>query len=328
MDDMRAARIVAPRQIECETIPIVEPVSGQVLVRTTQASICGSDLHVLYDEVSLFEPPAPPGFPGHEGFGEVVESRDPAFSPGDRVLTCPWPDEAGCFADYQTLPAGFCLPLPAYQGPAEHLMMAQQLGTTIFALRRNRLDLRGKTVMVMGLGSAGCFFSYLARRAGAARVIASDLSPARVAAGRHFGVDTAVEAKGEDVLQAVMDETGGQGVDFLIEAVGTAASLLECVQYVRVGGEMLLFGLPDTAGPVPFDYAAFFRKKLLAYCEYGAQHEPELASFKEALGIIAGGELDVGPILSHVFSIEDIGQAMRLARERGDNALKVSLHFD
>ena len=327
MEKMRAARLVEPGRIVCEETEVRPLNQGELLVKTLRASICGSDLHVVFMGLTMFPPPAPPGFPGHEGVGEVVESLDGQFAAGDLVLTCPWPTEAGCFAEYQTISAGFCLKLPRYEGPIEDLMMAQQLGSVLFAFRRNKLDLHGKTVMVMGQGSAGQFFGYLAKRAGAAKVIASDKSEARLAASPVFGVDVAVMAKGDNVTQAVMDHTDGNGVDMLIEAVGSQESLLQSVDLVRVGGEMLMFGLPDADTPVPFNFHDFFRKKLMAYCEYGAQHEPDLVSFAQGLRLIANGEVDVSTMVSHTLPIEQIDEAMHLAHERTDNALKVSIDF-
>ena len=327
MTTMRVGKLVSPGQMACESLTVRPPRDGELLVRTIQASICGSDLHVIYDNFSMFDLPAPPGFPGHEGFGKVVESRDPGFSAGDLVLTCPWPDEAGCFADYQTIGARFCLKLPSYSGPVEHLMMAQQLGTALYAFQRNTVDLQDKTVVVMGLGSAGTFFSYLAKRAGAAKVIASDLSPARLQAAAHYGVDVAVEATGSDVHDAVMDNTNAQGADFLIEAVGRQDSLLQSVDLVRDRGAMLFFGLPDTSEPVPFNFHDFFRKRLSAYSDHGAQHEPNLACFRQALSMIADGEIDVSRMVSHLISIEQIDEAMKMAHHRSDDALKVSISF-
>jgi L-iditol 2-dehydrogenase len=327
MEKMRVGRLVAKGQMVCEQVTIRPPDEGELLVKTLQASICGSDLHVIYDDVAMFDPPAPPGFPGHEAIGEVIESRSARFSTGDRVLTCPWPDVAGCFADYQTISAAFCLPLPRYDGPVEHLVMAQQLGTAIFAFQRINQDLRGKTVMVMGLGSAGSFFSYLAKRAGAEKVIASDLSSARLAAGARYGVDVAVDAANADVLDAVMDHTNARGADFLIEAVGRRDSLLQSVDLLREGGGMMFFGLPDTNQPVPFNFSTFFRKKLSAFSDYGAQHEPDLASFAQALQLVAQGDIDVSHMVSHLFPIEQIDEALHIAHHRSDNALKVSVSF-
>lgn len=327
MTKMRASRMVEIGRVVCEEFDVIPPAEGQLLVRTHRASICGSDLHVVFAGTSLLPPPVPPGFPGHEGMGEVLESRDERFAPGDQVLTCPWPTESGCFAEYQTISANFCLKLPSFDGAREDLMMAQQMGAVLFAFRRNKLDLHGKTVMVMGQGSAGQFFAYLAKRAGAAQVIASDKSEARIAASSSFGVDVAVMAKGDNVVEAVKEHTGGQGADLVIEAVGSQEALLQSVELAKVSGELLLFGLPDSNDAVPFNFSTFFRKKLTAYTEWGAQHEPDLVSFDQALQLIASKQIDVSKMVSHTLPIEKIDEALHIAHGRGDNALKVSISF-
>ena len=117
------------------------------------AAICGSDLHqVFFDSFGPQKLPAEPGWPGHEGVGEVVESRYDGLKPGDKVLTVPGAGFQRCFADYQTLPGFWCLPLPDCDGSVEDLLMAQQFGTTIYALRRGNMDFTGKTVAVSGPG--------------------------------------------------------------------------------------------------------------------------------------------------------------------------------
>ena len=141
MSKMRAARLVEPGRMVCEDAPVLEPAPGQVVVRTHMAAICGSDLHqVFMRPLGATSPPAEPGWPGHEGVGEVVESNSEGLAAGDLVLTVPGVGFQRCFADYQTLPGAWCLRLPAYDGPVEDLLMAQQFGTTIFALRRGNLD--------------------------------------------------------------------------------------------------------------------------------------------------------------------------------------------
>lgn len=327
MDKMRAALMVENGLMECIQADVRAPKEGEILVKTEMASICGSDLHVIYHGVSHPAFPQQPGFPGHEGVGEVLESRHPAYRKGDTVLTCPAPPLSFSFAEYQTLHGDMCVKLPAYDGPNSHLLMAQQLGTVIFALRQTPVDVVGKTVVVMGQGSAGMFFTYLLKRAGAEKVIVSDLSEARLDAGKKLGADVAVTANGDQFAQAVMDHTNGQGADYLVEAVGSKVSLLQSVQLARMQSDMLLFGLPDTSEPVPWNFHDFFRKKLRAYSTYGTQHEADRVSFKMALNLIANKEIDVSPMLSHVYPIEDVQNAMEVAHNRLDNALKVSLSF-
>ena len=151
---------------------------GEILVRTAYASVCGSDLHAVFGRGPA--QPAAPGYPGHESVAEVVESRCPGFEPGDYVLTVPFAVDGRCLAEFQALPGAACVRLPS-TAPLSHLLMAQQLGTVIYALRYHPLNVVGKDAAVIGQGSAGAFFTFMLKRAGAARVLVSDKSTARLA---------------------------------------------------------------------------------------------------------------------------------------------------
>jgi L-iditol 2-dehydrogenase len=323
---MRAARLVSVGQMVCEEAELRQPRDGEITVRNRFASICGSDLHSVMMGVGLPVFPQAAGFPGHEGVGEVTVSRDPSFRPGDLVLTVPAPPQSFTFADYQTLAGSACLKLPN-KGDSLHLLMAQQLGTVLYARRRHAVDVAGKTVMVMGQGSAGLFFTYLLKRAGAACVIVSDLSAARLAVSSRMGADVVLHGNGAKVREAVLDVTAGQGVHYLIEAVGRRESLLEAVGLLRQDADLLLFGLPDGQEPVPFNFHDFFRKRIRATSVYGAQWEPGLLSFRQAVDLIADRQIDVSPLLTHVFPIEQIDRAMHVAHERLEDAVKVSIRL-
>ena len=328
METMRAARFVEVGRMEFEQAPLPKLQDGDLLVRTSMASICGSDLHVVYHGTFHTPFPQEPGYPGHEGVGEVVESRHPDFKAGEWVLCCPGPLTAMTFAEYQAIGGRYCIKLPKSDLPMSHLLMAQQLGTTLFALRQRPVDVVGKNVMVMGQGSAGIFFAYLLKRAGAAKVITSDLSEARLAAGRKIsGADVALKADSDNVQETVLEHTGGQGVDYLVEAVGAHTSLLQAVDLVRQDANMLMFGLPDTTKPVQYNFHDFFRKRLTMHCTYGTQEEAGLVSFRMALNLITGKQIDVSPLVSHMFPIEKIQEAMDTAHSRANNALKVSVEF-
>jgi L-iditol 2-dehydrogenase len=330
MDKMRAARLVERGKIVCEDATLFEPEDGQVVVKNHMAAICGSDLHqVFFDSFGPLTAPAEPGWPGHEGVGEVVESRYDGLKIGDLVLTVPGAGFQRCFADYQTLPGPWCLRLPNYDGPVEDLLMAQQFGTTIYALRRGNMDFVGKTVAVLGQGSAGQFFAWQAKHMGAATVIATDLSPARLAQSSVFGADIAVQGddEGRAVREAVMDATNGKGAHIVIEAVGRAETIQHAVDIARPRGNVVFFGLPDTSSPVPFSYSKFFMKQLQMYGVVGAQAEADLSSFHKALDWIARREIDVTQMVSHRLSLEAIDRAMLVAHEREEDALKVTLTF-
>jgi len=313
----------------CEDAPVPPVADGQVLVRTAYASICGSDLHVVFGNAP--PRPAAAGYPGHESVGEVVESRCPGFAPGDRVLTVPHAIDGRCLAEFQALPGSVCIRLPA-TAPLSHLLMAQQLGTVVYALRSHPLDVIGKDAAVIGQGSAGAFFTFLLKRAGAARVLVSDKSPARLAYSRQLGADLAVDVGPEeagpgDFRSAVHAATGGQGADVVVEAVGSRETFPLSLQLAAPGATLVWFGLPEGAGDYLFSFEDFFRRGLTAYSNFGAQGEPGLGSFRYAVRLIADGAIDVTPLLSHTLPIEKIDEAFRIAHDRTDNALKVSIEF-
>jgi L-iditol 2-dehydrogenase len=321
---VKAARWVDVGRVVCEDVPVPPVADGQILVRTSYASICGSDLHSVFLEAP--PQPAPAGFPGHESVGEVVESRCPGFEPGDRVLTVPHAADGRCLAEFQALAGSFCIRLPA-TAPLTHLLMAQQLGTVVYALRSHPLDLIGKDVAVIGQGSAGAFFTFLLKRAGAARVLVSDFSPARLAYSRQLGADLAVDAGAADFRSAVMEATGGRGADVVVEAVGSRETFPLSLELAAAGATLIWFGLPEGASDYPFSFEKFFRWRLTAHSNFGAQGEPGLESFRYALRLIADGAIDVAPLLSHMLPIDKVDEAFRIAHDRSDNALKVSVKF-
>jgi L-iditol 2-dehydrogenase len=329
MEMMRAGRLVDVGQMVCEETEVWAPGEGDLVVKSSYASICGSDLHFVCHGVDLPPMPCNHGFPGHEGIGQVVESHHPDFSPGDVVLTVPNAAVGTCFNEYQTIGASYCLTVPETEVPQAQVLMAQQLGTVIWALRRNPVDVTGKTVVVIGQGSAGLYFTHLFRQAGAARIITADLVGARMELSAEMGADLVVANQGDDLHQAVMDETGGLGADHVVEAVGRNETLLQSVDLARVDGTLLWFGLPDSENPVLVNYHDFFRRRLTAWSVYGAQNEPDLASFRTATDLIARGDIDVSAVVSHVLPIEEIGAAFELANDPdADDAVKVSLSFD
>jgi L-iditol 2-dehydrogenase len=234
-------------------------------------------------------------------------------------------------AEYQALPGAFCVRLEA-TAPLSHLLMAQQLGTVIYALRRHPLDLVGRNAAVIGQGSAGVFFTFLLKRAGAARVLVSDKSPARLAYARKLGADLAVlagpdDADGTGFRSAVLAATGGQGADLVVEAVGSRETFPLSLELAADSATVLWFGLPEGVAAYPFSFPEFFRKRLTAYAISGTQGEPGLESFRYAVRLITEGAIDVAPLLSHMLPIDRVEEAFRMAHDRTDGALKVSVTF-
>ena len=325
MPTMPAALATDLQHIRCDLVPVPDPEPGKVLVRTRLASICGSDLHIVYMGWNVHEFPLPHGYPGHEGLGEVVDGGGTDFAPGDLVLTAPNIWNSRTFAGYQLIEPHFLLKLPR-DVPEKHLLMAQQLGTVVFGCRRLP-SLIGQTVVVVGQGSVGLFHDFMLRRLGAHRIIGIEPVPERLAAGRAMGLDEAVDVSGRRATEAVMDLTGGEGADLVIEAVGSVETLNQTLQLAKPLGRIAVFGLPPTMERVPFDWDTFFRKRLDMHTVFGAQDEPGLPAFQIAVDYIARGDIDMAPFVTHTLPIDRVQEAFDLAHTKEDGALKVSLTF-
>lgn len=325
MSTMLAAQATSLTKIRCDEIPTPDPAPGMVLVKTRLASICGSDLHIVYMGWNAYEFPLPHGYPGHEGVGEVVDGGGTGFEPGDIVLTAPNIWNSKTFASYQLIDPQFLLKLPQ-DAPEGHLLMAQQLGTVVFGARKLP-PLLGKTVAVIGQGSVGLFHDFMLRRLGAHRIIGIEPVSERLTAGRNMGIDEAIDVTGSSATEAVLDLTNGEGADVVIEAVGSVETLNQTLQMVRPLGTIAVFGLPPTMERVPFDWDTFFRKRLDMYTTFGAQDEPGLPAFQLAVDFITNGEIDMEPFLTHKFPITKVQEAFELASSKEDGALKVSITF-
>lgn len=323
---MRAAHLVAPGRVTVEDVDV--PVRGDstVLIRTRLASICGSDLHSVFGErTSVF--PCMPGYPGHESVGEVIESRSDAFAPGDWVLAVPEPDESTAFAEYQSITDGFLVSLPP-GADITAMVMAQQLGTVIFALKRMWPDPPADVATVIGAGSAGLHFTQLLKQRGFGQVIVSDLSEARLRMAKELGADMTVSGSEDSVVDATMDRTQGRGADLVIEAAGYDATRAQAIGAVRERGRVGLFGLPERSGDAVYPFQDLFDRQPSVELAHGSQHEPGLVSFREALDEIRSGRLQAAGLVTHTCDLADINHALELAHYRRDDAVKVCLSFN
>lgn len=320
---MRAMQCVAPADVRLiETPkPVLRP--GYALVKPLLVSLCGSDVHMVYHE-----PPArypfPPGTSGHEMIGrvEAVDAPGCDLKPGDVALTMAPYHTA--MAEYFLAPVEHVLVLPPGK-PHDHLLMAQQLGTVIFACQRLP-GLINKDVAIIGLGSVGLFFAAMCRRLGAARVIALDIVAHRAAAAPRFGATHALCYPPRAAAQAMADITGGQMADVVIEAAGEADAINLAPALVKTGGYILFFGIPRAYG-FAFDYETFFRKYCTTTSIAGAGFEPGLKSTRAALELVASGAIDVAPLLTHRLPFARVLEGYRLARDRDDGAIKIVIEM-
>lgn len=313
---MRAAYMPRAGLLEVGDFP--DPVltrDGDVLVQMQYASVCGSDLHMLYDGMHRDDQLGKAGYPGHEGVGVVVESRSARFPVGAEVLTVPPGDAGGCFAELQLVDDEHLVVLPA-GGDLPRLLMAQQLGTTVFAAKKFCRE-PGTTAAVIGAGSAGLFFVQLLRARGYRQVLLSEPNAGRLSVAEGLGA-VPVEVPASSLVDEVLRATGGAGVDLAVETAGTDACRAQAVAAVRRGGTVGCFGYPERRGLAAFPVEAAFRKAASVLWTSGAQAEPGLASFHEAVRLIDQGAVDVEYCLRRTVGLEDAVAGVQLARQQGE----------
>ncbi len=180
----------------------------------------------------------------------------------------------------------------------------------------------GDTVAVVGCGGVGLNVVQGARLAGAARVIAVDVNPAKLELARQFGATDTVDAGQGNPVSKVMALTAQRGADVSFEVVGLETSIDQAIAMTRRGGQAVLVGLPrmDAMLAVPAFLGAVMAAKTITGCWYGSadvrRDVPRLVEHYRK------GDLELDELISATISLEEVNDAFE-AMENGDVARSV-----
>lgn len=307
---MTAAFIAGLDRLELREVPVPVPASGQVLLRTRVSSVCGSDLHRFRGATSYGRDSA---VFGHETVGEVLGEGTTGFPTRTRVLHVPFPADGRVFAPLQLASVSQLVALPDSL-PDERAVLAQQLGTVIFALRRIwPAQTPPESALVVGAGPAGLFFVRMLQHLGCARVHVLEPDPDRMAAATRIGALGAPDPR---------------SVALAIEASGDAAGLVDAIDALAVDGVLGLFGLPDDEpGRLPCSVLDLFERNLRIVAVMGAQGEAGLPAFHEAVALLAEGVIDIDGLITHRGVLEDLPGLCSLATTIHGGVGKVLVDF-
>lgn len=321
---MFAGEIYAPGKIRMIDVPepklASRPTEGdaQIIFQPELGCLCGSDL--LYFEADYPEYPPVVGHSLHEMIGTVVDTNGSRFRPGERVLCVPVNQE-GLFERF-SVSQQRAIPLDP-RASDDHALLAQPLGTILFALKKlpNLLDL---DVAVVGQGPIGQLFCAALRNLGAREIIAIDRLESRLKTSPRMGATRLVNGAEQDPVAAVREITGGAGADIVIEAVGHREQTLNlCTELCRKGGRILYFGVPTAV----ID-GVRWREVMLKNITIHASINPDFArDFPLAMRWIAEKRIDVAPVITHRFPVAEIQAAFELFHQRRDGSLKVFIDF-
>lgn len=320
---MWSYRVVAPYLFERTTLAEKTPeclADGQVLLRFLAAGVCGSDLPAFRgargrlpgdDGTSAAEKD---GFPIHEVVGEVIASRHPEHRTGDRVVG--WASGFDGMMERVISNGDGLAPYDPALTPAQAVGL-QPLACVLYACDQLP-DLTGKNVAIIGQGSIGLLFSYVAKAAGARRVTGVDPVD-RSSVATAFGVDDAVRATSDRWVSRL---AAPDRADVVIEAVGhQVATLGHAIDAAAPGGTVFYFGVADDDA-YPINMRVMLRNNLTLKSgvtrdrrrvlelagKFAAEHPRLLATY-----------------LTHTFGVGDVQGAFELACRPVPERVKIAI---
>ena len=352
-DRMKAWVLGGPDEIFLVDKPVQQPAAAEVLVRIDAVAICATDLEILRHGVPAM---VEGGLPfnknftiGHEYMGTVVK-LGPAvdeYRIGDRVTV---EVHAGCgrcercrqgmytsclnygdaakghrangfttdggFAEYAVNHVNTLVHVPDDMSDEEATLVVTA-GTSMYGLDVLGGLIAGEGVVVSGPGPIGLLGVAVAKALGADPVILTGTRDARLALGKKLGADHVVNIRNEDPVAAVRRITQGKGVHFVVECSGAPEAMNQSAQMVNRGGRICLAAFPHA--PVPVDLAYLVRNNIYVY---GIRGEGQSATHR-AMALMKQRRFDAKLIHTHTFSLPELPTALKYARERIEDAIKV-----
>lgn len=326
-------KTTAAEGFELRDVPVPSIRDDEVLIRVRRAGVCGTDVHIHDWDAWAQGRCRPPFVVGHEFAGDVVEvgafvesvkvgdrvtaeghivdsrsfwsrTGDAHADPATKIIGV---DRDGCFAEFIAMPASNVWHLdPAISYEIGGIMdpMGNAFHTALTA------PMAGSVVLVTGCGPIGCFAVGIAKQAGAAAVIATDVNETRLALARAMGATAAVRP--EHAEAAVRDASDGLGADVVLEMSGVPSAVHQAFQLVRYSGRVQMLGIPSKRVEVDLAQEIIF-KGITVYGVIGRRmydtwhlmtrflragfdpspvitHRFPMSAWREAIGAIKSGE--------------------------------------
>ncbi|MFH0815352.1 MAG: zinc-dependent dehydrogenase [Methanobacteriota archaeon] len=332
---MRVAVYYNNSDVRVEERPQPKVGPGELLVKVMASGICGSDVMEWYRVKKA------PLVLGHEIAGFVVEAGPgpSQFRPGDWIVAthhvpcyscdyCKDGNETVCDSLRSTNfePGGFAelVRIPKAQVETGTLKLPEGVsfeeGTFVEPLacvvrgQRKAGMKKGKTIAVIGSGISGLLHVQLAKASGAALVIATDISGARLEMARKLGADATLTAD-EDVPARIRELNRGKGADIVIVCAAAQPAMAQAFRSADRGGHVLLFAPTKPGETVPLPLWELWRDCVTVHTSYAGT----LQDMREALDIIAARKINVKDMITHRLPLAQIQEGFRLVAEAKDS---------
>jgi threonine dehydrogenase-like Zn-dependent dehydrogenase len=346
---VKAAVFAGPGRIVLEDRPIPKIGPLDALLRVTATTICGTDIHILKGEHRVERG----RIVGHEPVGTIEEvgGAVTGYRVGQRVLAgaitpCGHCDSClagasaqcggramggwrlgntidGCQAEFVRIPDAMVnlAPIPD-ELTDEQVLMCPDIMSTGFGGAESGAIRIGDTVAVFAQGPIGLCAAIGAKLSGATRIITVDGVKERLEMSRRLAADLAIDYREHDPVAAILEATGGRGVDVAIEALGTPETFESCLRVLRPGGTLSSLGVYSGKLALPVDaYAAGLGDHTIVstLCPGGKER------MRRLLEVLRSGRTDLRPLVTHRFTLDRIEEAYELFGHQRDGVLKVAI---
>ncbi len=307
--------MAGPGNANIEHLVMPELGPGEVRVRLEGCGVCGSNLP-MWEGRSWFQYPGEPGSPGHEGWGivDAVGTHVTTVAPGDRVAALSY----RAFAEYDIARAEAVVPLPA--NLAGEFFPGEPLGCAVNIFRRSDIQ-AGQTVVIIGIGFLGAILTRLAHRAGA-RVIAISRRPFALDLAGELGADVTLSLDDHDkIVRSVLQLTGGEGAERVIEAVGSQWPLDLAGDLTRIRGRLVIAGYHQD-GPRQVNMQLWNWRGLDVINAHERDPAVYVQGIQGAVEAVSSGVLKPSRLYTHTFRLDQLDRAFTIMQERPDGFLK------
>jgi 2-desacetyl-2-hydroxyethyl bacteriochlorophyllide A dehydrogenase len=335
---VKAVQVLEPgrvQHIERDPTPLQD---GAVRVRIEAVGICGSDVALMAGKHPYAVYPV---VPGHELGGTVIDAGPGTdFAPDQRVAIRPTlscghctacqagrtnhcPDVRvlgvhldGGMADEIVLPENLLFSVSGIMN-SELAAMVEPTAVAVHLCHRAGIE-AGNSVAIIGAGVIGMLAMQIARAWDAGTILAVDRLPQRLEIARKLGADIVVDNRREDTQKAAQ-KVCPDGFDVVLELVGREETLSDAVEMVRRGGTITMVALAHH--PVTFNFEPVYRKEITLqstrlYVD---------SDIEEAISLLASGQVDPGPLITHRLPLSQAAEAMALLTDHPEQAIKVLL---
>ena len=350
METMKAVVFKGKHRIAVEEVRRPHPRAGEAVLRITTTTICGTDVHIVRGEY-----PVKHGLIlGHEPVGVIAElgaGLEDLYAIGDRVIVGAITPCGQCFyclngsssqcggavggwkfgntingawAEYLLVPDAKAnlAPIPLGLTDEDVLLCPDIFSTGLSGAESGGIKV-GDSVAVFAQGPIGLCATLGAKLKGASLIIGVDTMPDRLEMARRFGADVTLNARNGDPIPDIKALTGGRGVDVAIEALGQQETFENALRAIRPGGTLSSLGV--YSGKVVAPYHAFYaglgdQRIVTTLCPGGKER------MRRLMAMIDHRRVDLSPLVTHHFALDDIETAFDLFSHQQHGVLKVALY--